>query len=252
MQRRQHVERAHIAGLGELGPAQLGEMQMTENVEAMVDGDDHDVVMGREDGPVEPRRVGRAIRDGAAMVPDHDGALAAVADATREHVERQAILALRHGIACARKAGELGPLLAIGRRLRRMPGPCLGAAHARPRLRFARRHEACTPTGRCKALTPSTATPRILPDVVSATGASAASARVTRIAGSSAAAAAACEAPANKARRSIPAKRLLTEKRRSDPKLRGVMLVFLPVGFCQSYRFCHEIVDTMLRTFQLL
>src|SRR5258708_25232531 len=67
------------------------------------------------------------------------------------------------------------------------------------------------------------ATPRILPDVVSGTGASAASARVAWTAGNSMAAAAATEALARKLRRSIPARRLLAERRQSDPKLRGVI-----------------------------
>ena len=43
-QRGDHVERAGIARLGEALAADVGEVQMAEDVEAMVDGHDHDVV----------------------------------------------------------------------------------------------------------------------------------------------------------------------------------------------------------------
>src|SRR5215470_17007433 len=75
-----------------------------------------------------------------------------------------------------------------------------------------------------KALTPSAATPRILPDVVSAIGASAASVRVVRSAGNSTAAQAATETPERKVRRLMLAARVLAARRRSDSKLHGVMV----------------------------
>ncbi len=60
LQRGDHVERAGIARLGKFFAADVGQVQVAEDVEALVDGHDHDVVLRGQIGPVEPRRVGRS------------------------------------------------------------------------------------------------------------------------------------------------------------------------------------------------
>jgi hypothetical protein len=61
LQRRQHVERAGIAGLGESRAAKLGEVHVAEDVEPLIDSYHHDVVMGGEIGAVD-RHAARAAR----------------------------------------------------------------------------------------------------------------------------------------------------------------------------------------------
>ena len=58
LQRGDHVERAGVARLGEFLSADVGKMQVAEDVQALVDRHHHDVVERGEVGPVEPRRVG--------------------------------------------------------------------------------------------------------------------------------------------------------------------------------------------------
>src|SRR6516225_6448678 len=86
-ERGHHVERAGIAGLGELRPAQLGKMHEAQNIEPVIDAHHHNVVMGGETGPVEPRRIGRAVAERAAVIPHHDRALRPVTKAARPHIE---------------------------------------------------------------------------------------------------------------------------------------------------------------------
>src|SRR5262249_17810847 len=130
LQRRDHVERAGIARLSESFATQIGEIEMPQDVEALVDGHDHHVVLRGEVGAVDPGRVGRPIAEAATVVPDHDGPLAAVPEAARPDVERQALLALRELVLCARQPAQLRPLPAGGWRLRGASGPVGGAAHA--------------------------------------------------------------------------------------------------------------------------
>ena len=119
-QRRDQVEHTGIAGLGEALAARLRQIEMAEDVQAMVDRHDHDIVALREPGAVVARRVGRAVRERAAMQPDHHRA-PRVVEAGRPDMQRQAILADRQGIDRPPHGRELRPLLG-GRRLRRAAG----------------------------------------------------------------------------------------------------------------------------------
>ena len=61
------VERADVARHGVLVAEDLSEVEVTERAEAMVDGDDDDVVARRQRGAIEHRHRSRADRVGTAM-----------------------------------------------------------------------------------------------------------------------------------------------------------------------------------------
>ena len=108
------------------------QVEMAEDVEAMVDRDDHDVVAQREADAVVARRVGRAVGERAAMQPDHDGPLGAV-EPGRPDVQRQAVLADRQRVDRPPDRRQLRPLRGSGG-LRRAAGVGGRLAHARPGL----------------------------------------------------------------------------------------------------------------------
>ena len=58
--------------------ADPGEIEMAEDVQAMIDADHHDIAPPRQIGAVGDGAVGRAEMKCAAMQPDHDGALGAI------------------------------------------------------------------------------------------------------------------------------------------------------------------------------
>ena len=144
-ERGDEIEQAGIARLGE-ALAVRRQVEMAEDVEPVIDRDDHDVVAPREVHAVVARRVGRAVGEGAAMQPDQDRALAVV-EAGRPDMQRQAVLADRQGVDRAPDRRQLRPLR-CRRRLRRAAGIGGRLAHARPRLGLARRHEAVGAGGR--------------------------------------------------------------------------------------------------------
>src|SRR3546814_14477154 len=79
--------------MGEALAADVGEVQVAEDVEAVVDRDDDHVLARGEVGAVEARPVGRAVGEGAAVQPDHHRPLHAVVQTRRPDMRRQAILA---------------------------------------------------------------------------------------------------------------------------------------------------------------
>ncbi len=95
-----------------------GEIEKAESVEAVVDGDDHDVAAMAQAFAVVERAVDRAVVVSAAVKVDQHRALAMVAQAGREDVEMQAVFALHAGLRVRRAAD---PRPAAGR-------PRLGAA----------------------------------------------------------------------------------------------------------------------------
>ena len=143
------VEHPGIAGLGEALAARLRQIEMAEDVQAMVDGYDHDIVASCEPRAVIAWRVGRAVRERAAMQPDHHRA-PCIVQSGRPDMQRQAVLADRQGIDRSPHGRKLRALLG-GRRLRRATGIGDRLAYAGPRLGLARRHEAVGP-GRRRAV----------------------------------------------------------------------------------------------------
>ena len=94
LQRRHDVEHADVCRIHELG-ACTAKVQVPDDVQAMVDADDHDVARAGEIRAVVAERRAGSIRITAAVDPHHHRTLAAVVDAGREHVQDQAVLALR-------------------------------------------------------------------------------------------------------------------------------------------------------------
>jgi hypothetical protein len=95
---------SRVAGAGETLVAELGEMDETEDVEAVRDADDHHVVASRQVGAVIRQRCRRSAGISAAVQPDHHRARAAGCRARRPDVEVQTVFAHRFG------AGERLPL----------------------------------------------------------------------------------------------------------------------------------------------
>ena len=89
------IELADIAGIDEIGRAELGEVEVSKRVQAMIDGDDDDVALAGETLAVGFDFVAGAARIGAAVEPHHDRALAVVAEARGPDIEVQAVFADR-------------------------------------------------------------------------------------------------------------------------------------------------------------
>ena len=124
---------ADVARVRQLRPAELGEIEVAERVQAMVDGDDHDVAAAAQARAVGLDLVAGAAREGAAVEPDHHRPLRVVAQPGRPDVQVEAVFADRP---------------AAGRRLRRDRTELERVAHAGPRRRRDRRQEA--PGARCR------------------------------------------------------------------------------------------------------
>ena len=105
-ERRDQVEHAGIAGMGIALAAKMGEVQMAEDVEAVVDGDHDDIAAPRQVGAVGDRAVRRAEVKRAAMQPHHDRPLGAVPQAATPDVQGQAILRFRRRIRWTEKRFE--------------------------------------------------------------------------------------------------------------------------------------------------
>ena len=138
LQRRDQVLHADVRRACPLLAAQAGEMQEAEDVEPVIDGDDDDVFLLREIRAVVEQVVAGAGREAAAVHPHHDGPRAVV-ERRREHVDGEAVLALRRLAIQRRDDGRR--LFAVGIH-RRGPRDLEVILDARPRGRFLRRHEA--------------------------------------------------------------------------------------------------------------
>ncbi|MNM77606.1 hypothetical protein D3C81_894660 [compost metagenome] len=79
VQRLDQIELADIAGIGQCLAAELGQIQVAEQVEAMVDGDDHHVAAPAQVAAVIQRVAARAVVVGAAVDIEQDRPLGAVA-----------------------------------------------------------------------------------------------------------------------------------------------------------------------------
>src|SRR5437899_2419297 len=77
------------------------EVQVSDDVQAMIDADDHDIARAGEIRAVVSERRSGSIRVAAAVNPHHHGTPASVVDAGREHVQHQAVFALRRAAAQA-------------------------------------------------------------------------------------------------------------------------------------------------------
>ena len=144
LQRRYHVQHAHVPGIGILFAADGSEVEVTEQVQPVVHRHYHHVPGGAHCQIVAVKRMrrARASRIAAAVQPHHHRPLAT--EAGREHIHHQAIFAFKtwRGVSQDQRiwrAAELGRCRPVLKRV----------ANACPWLRFAGRHEAIAPCRRC-------------------------------------------------------------------------------------------------------
>ena len=121
--------------------AKLGEIEIAEDVQALVDGDHDDVAAPRQLGAVEQRAVARAEVNAPPCSHTITGRFAP-SPTRRPDVQGQAVLALRRGVGRAGEMLELPAAAEADARLRRLRDVGERVAHAGPGCRLARRHEA--------------------------------------------------------------------------------------------------------------
>jgi hypothetical protein len=146
LQRRHQIEKAGIAGLGEALAADLRQIKVTEDIQPMVDGYDHDVVASREIGAVVARRVGGAVGESATVQPNHDRTLRIV-ESRCPDMQRQAVLADGQHVDRSPNRGQFRALRSGGS-LWRTAGIDGRLAHTDPRFGLAWRHETVGAGGR--------------------------------------------------------------------------------------------------------
>ena len=137
------VEHPGVAADRERLAAELGQIQVAEGVEPMVDGDDDAVVLAGEVRAVVPPPRARAHAEPAAVDAEQHRARPVVGR-RRPDVEDEAVLALdRLGVGHAEHRPHLGGPPALGRTgaLRARGAGRQRVAYARPRRRRVRRQE---------------------------------------------------------------------------------------------------------------
>ena len=126
-QREDQVQHPDVAGVGEVGAAERRQVEMTERVQPVIDGDDHHVAATRKPRAVGFDPVAGVAGERAGVEPHQHRPAGAVGQARRPHVHVQAVFA-QHPVAAGR--------------LRRDGSERRGVADARPRLRCNWRQEA--------------------------------------------------------------------------------------------------------------
>src|SRR4029079_3038310 len=94
LERRREILDADVRGTRPFLTADVGQVQVAENVQPVIDRHDDDVLFSREVRAVVQKIVAGAGREAAAVHPYHDGP-ALLVERRREYVDREAILALR-------------------------------------------------------------------------------------------------------------------------------------------------------------
>ena len=103
------IQHADIAGLRECVPGEFAEVQITEHIQAVINGDDHDIAAFRQMRTVVLGVRAGADSEAAAVQPDHHGSLAG-AELRCPYVEYEAIFVL---VIVHRRAREQGCQLAL-------------------------------------------------------------------------------------------------------------------------------------------
>ena len=146
-----------IARVRVLRTTELGEMQVAEGPQPVVDGDDDHVAAPGEGGAVVHRPRPRTGGEGAAVNPEHDRAQRLWFQAAGPHVEHQAVLAHRRFVAGesvyeaherGARAGVAGLRPGLGRHGHLGRGWAVGGGvtDTGPRNRRGRRLESVAPT----------------------------------------------------------------------------------------------------------
>ena len=148
-ERRDDVLLTRVGGLRELAAEDAAEVQIAEHVQTMVDADADHVVVARQILAGVAGRSATALVVAAAVEPDHDRTLAAVAEAARPHVQVETVLAFSLGRRRPQWSPEHDLLVAAGAPRLRSVGTVLErVAHAGPRRFAQRRQEPALAAGR--------------------------------------------------------------------------------------------------------
>ena len=138
VERRDDVEHADIAAVGIFLAAQLRQIEKTERVQPVIDRHQHHIMLFRQHGAVIADIAAGAAGEAAAMAPQHDRALLAVAKARRPDIQAQAILAHRGAIERDDFFLHESRRVGLGRAIAERGG----IAHIAPGHGWLRRHEA--------------------------------------------------------------------------------------------------------------
>ena len=148
LQGEDQVQLPHVSGILKLAPAELGQVEIAENVEAMIHADDYYVAAFAQPDPVGTRRIPGACGIAAAMEPDHHRTLAAVLETLESRRSGSGSLHSLHSAAPAERVAA--PSRAPSHRrpvwgLRAGLGACgpqrQSIANTRPRLGRESGHE---------------------------------------------------------------------------------------------------------------
>src|SRR5579863_8513439 len=138
------IEHADVAG-GLERIAGVAEVRVTEQAEAVIDGHDHDIATTRKTRAVIQRSRAGARGECTSVTPDHHGTLMVIPYTRRPDVERETILAFADSRRIRRRSHEIRTGENAGRTrncLRSGVAVFESVAHAGPRIRLSRRHEA--------------------------------------------------------------------------------------------------------------
>ncbi len=135
------IEHAREAAGGVARAAQLGQVQIAEHIEAVIEAHHHHIAATRQIlAVIGLQLLAGAGREAAAVEPDHDGALLVVVYAGRPDVGAQAILA-RDAVVPLEDKSNLVEFPSCAGPLRGHRPVLHGTAHAGPRLGFGGRQE---------------------------------------------------------------------------------------------------------------
>ena len=146
-QRRDHVQRAGIPRPSEFRRRDRRQIQMTEDVQALVDIDHDDIAAPRQTTALQPSLVSVAIRERTAMEPHHDRPLRSVRGRCPD-VDGQAVLGFRRRIGHAGQCFQLRPGRGTQTGLRGLAGIVQRIPHPAPSGRRHWRHETIGTRGR--------------------------------------------------------------------------------------------------------
>src|SRR5689334_10186339 len=93
-QRHHDVKHAGVAATNVPG-TELRKGEKAEHVQAMIQMDDHDVLLACEMCPIVPIGFAESYRKASAMTPEHDRTLAVIGGRGGPHIESEAVLAHR-------------------------------------------------------------------------------------------------------------------------------------------------------------
>ena len=137
-----HVQRAGIAGRGEIRAADRRQVEEAEDVQPLVHGDDDHVATLGQPRALQPGDVRGAVGERAAMEPHHDRPLRRCRSPGDQTLRVRQSSVSGEVSGGPEKSASSGRVAGAQTLLRRMSGVVQRVAHAGPGRRPARRHEA--------------------------------------------------------------------------------------------------------------